>query len=263
MKWGVDVSVWDAVKLVDGKRTYIPMNWRASGLDLALIKCSEATFEDPAFKVQWAAAKGIVPRIAYHFFRSNQNAIAQAEKVKSILADDFDRSTDFVALDFETADGVPAAQRLAAIGSWLYEVEKFGTLPFIYTYASFWLDAGGARAIWARKYPLWFAAWPLDNWIANLPLPPYIFTAEKLAQFKADIVAGKYKPSIPRPWSECAIWQFSARIDSRAIPGHPAIKKVVDYNAVLFNLPTMREKPPAPPVRERVCPYPTCPRDNE
>jgi len=263
MKWGVDVSVWDAVKLVDGKRTYIPMNWRASGLDLALIKCSEALTEDPAFKVQWAAAKGIMPRMAYHFFRCNVNAIAQAEKCKSILAGDFDPRTDFVALDFETKDGVEPLARLAAAGSWLYEMEKFKTTPFVYTYASFWLEAGGARATWAKKYPLWFAAWPLDNWIARMKLPPYIFTADKMIQFKADIVAGKYKPSIPKPWTECAIWQFTARCDSKAIPGHPAIKKVVDYNAVYMPLPAMGEKPPPPPIRDRKCPFVQCPVDGK
>uniref|UniRef100_A0A6H1ZAM3 Putative glycoside hydrolase n=1 Tax=viral metagenome TaxID=1070528 RepID=A0A6H1ZAM3_9ZZZZ len=260
--WAVDTSIWDAVTIVAGKVVYKPVDWVKTGLDMAIVKVAEGVWEDPAFKIQWAAAKGVMPRIAYHFFRSNQNAIAQAEFVKSILADDFDRSTDFIALDFETADGVPPDRRLAAVGSWLYEVEKFGTLPFIYTRASFWLDAGGAQAVWARKYPLWLAAWPLDNWIARMKLPPYIFKVEKLAKFKADIVAGKYKPSIPRPWSECAIWQFTARADTRAVPGHPAVKKVCDYNAVFMLLPAIPDAPPVkPPVRERKCPFEQCPLD--
>ena len=263
-QWAIDVSLWDARKSVAGKITYVPVDWAKTDTQLAIIKASEGVREDPAFRMQWAAAKGVMPRMAYHFFRSNQNAIAQAEFVKSILADDFNRSTDFIALDFETADGVPPDRRLAVVGSWLYEVEKFGTLPFIYTYRSFWLDAGGARAVWAKTYPLWFAQWPLDNWIARMKLPPYIFTAEKLAKFKADIVAGKYKPTIPKPWTECAIWQFTARADSRAILGHPGIKKVVDYNAVFMLLPAMPDAPPVkPPIRERTCPYSVCPKDNK
>lgn len=260
-QWAIDTSFYDARKSVAGKVTYVPVDWAKTDTQLAIIKASEGVREDPAFRVQWEAAKGM-PRMAYAFFRSNINAIAQADFFKSIMADDFDRRTDFVAIDFETADGVPPDKRLAAVGSWLYEVEKFGTLPFIYTYASFWLDAGGARAVWAQKYPLWFAAWPLDNWIANAKLPPFVFTAEKLAKFKADIVAGKYKPSVPKPWTECAIWQFTARADTRAVPGHPAVKKVCDYNAVFMPLPAMPNAPPVkPPVRERRCPFERCPVD--
>jgi hypothetical protein len=255
-QWAIDTSWYDAVKSVSGKRTYIPVEWGKTGLDMAIIKCSEAMYEDPAFKSQWAAAKGM-PRLAYHFFRSNVNAIAQADFVKSLLTD-FDRETDFVALDFETVDGVDGAQRLAAVGSWLYEMGKFVVVPLIYTYRSFWLEAGGASATWACLYPLWFAAWPLDNWIANIKLPPYIFTADKLAALKADVTSGKLRPRVPLPWTGLpAIWQFSARVDSRAILGHPGIKKVVDFNAVFFDLPAMGETP----VRERMCPFEQCPID--
>jgi GH25 family lysozyme M1 (1,4-beta-N-acetylmuramidase) len=268
MNWAIDVSSYDAYTSIAGKTTYVPIDWAKTGTQLAIIKSSEALREDPAFKIQWAAAKGVLPRVAYHFFRCNVNAIAQAEFVKSILADDFDRSTDFVALDFETADGVEPRLRLTALGSWLYEIEKFGAKPFIYTYRSFWLEAGGANAAWAKQYPLWFAAWPLDNWIAAMPLPPYIFTAEKLAALKADVISGKLKPRVPAPWTDCAIWQFTARADTKAVPGHPAIKKVCDYNIVYAQhlldmpLPGVEEKPPAP-VRERMCPYSVCPKDGE
>lgn len=256
MNFAIDVSHYDARKNVAGKIVYIPVDWRASGLDMAIVKISEGVWEDPAFRIQWAAAKGM-PRMAYSFFRSNINAIAQAEFVKSLLTD-FDRKTDFVALDFETVDGVDGKARLAAVGSWLHEMEKFGTVPFVYTYRSFWLDAGGAGATWARKYPLWFAAWPKDNWIFNVALPPYIFTASRLEALKAEVVSGKLKPSIPAPWTECAIWQFTARCDPKAIPGYSGDKKVCDYNAVFMSLPTMGE---GPPIRERKCLYFPCPVD--
>lgn len=125
MNWALDVSHYDAYKSVSGKATYVPIKWGETGTQLAIIKAGEGIYEDKAFRVQWAAAKGVMPRMAYWFFRSCTNVIAQAEKVKSILASDFDRRTDFIALDFETADGVPPDRRLAAVGSWLYEVEKF------------------------------------------------------------------------------------------------------------------------------------------
>jgi hypothetical protein len=260
MLWAIDVSSWDARKSEGGKIVYVPVNWKASGLALAIIKCSEAMVEDPAFKVQWAAAKGM-PRMAYHFFRSNVNAIAQAWFVKSIL-NDFDPATDHVALDFETADGISGGERLAAAGSWLYEMGKIHITPFIYTYSSFWLEAGGARATWAKQYPLWFAAWPKDNWIASLPLPPRIFDAEKLAALKAEVESGALKPHVPLPWQGLpAIWQFTARADTRAVNGHPGIKVVCDYNAVYFPLagsPGLETV-----LRERACPYPACPIDGK
>lgn len=58
MNWAIDVSFWDAKVIVAGKVKYIPVDWRASGLDMAIIKSSEALTEDPAFRIQWAAAKG-------------------------------------------------------------------------------------------------------------------------------------------------------------------------------------------------------------
>ena len=253
MNWAIDVSSYDAATTVARQTVWKPVDWAKTDLSLAIIKCSESVREDPAFRIQWAAAKGILPRMAYHFFRSNMNAIAQADKVKSILEDDFDPKIDFVAVDFETTDGVPGLQRLNALGSWLYEIEKLGITPLIYTYRFFWLDAGGATAIWAAKYPLWFAAWPRDNWIANLPLPPYTFTADKFAVFKTDIVTEKYKPFVPPPWEKCAVWQFTARADTKAVPGHPAVKKACDYNAVYMPLPSMISLPiPVLTVEQRL-----------
>ena len=263
MKWAIDVSGYDGRRYVNptGYVYDLPMDWKKArdigGLSLAIIKSSEGTgYTDGAFRMQWAAAKGILPRMAYHFFRANLNAIAQAQFVKSLLAPDFDPRTDFVILDLETYDGMTGPQILAAAGSWLYEMEKIGTLPLIYTYPGFWNAIGGAAATWAKKYPLGLAQWPLDNWIANTAIqqPPYLFDVPRLADFKAKIVAGTIKPMALKPWDSPAIWQFTSRADTKAVPGHPAVKTACDYNAVYMTIPDLI--PPASPAHPSICP--TC-----
>ena len=266
MKWAIDVSGYDGRRYVfpTGYIYDLPMDWTRArdvgGLSLAIIKSSEGTgYTDGAFRMQWAAAKGVLPRAAYHFFRANLNAIKQAQFVKSLLQYDFDPKTDFVILDLETYDGMLGPQILDAAGSWLYEMEKMGTLPLIYTYPSFWTGIGGQNtsASWARKYPLALAQWPLDNWIANtaIQMPPYLFTAPLLADFKAKVASGALKPMALKPWTGMpAIWQFTSRADTKAIPGHPAVKTTADYNAIFMPLPDL--VPPLPPTHPAICP--TC-----
>ena len=229
MKFSIDVSLYDAVQ-ADGK-TYKAMNW--SAFDLAIIKSSEAMFVDPAFKLQWAAAAG-KPRVAYHFFRSNVNAIAQAQMLLATLSDFTDN--DYVAVDFETMDGQKGAQCLANLASFLYEAEKVvpASRILIYTSPSFWTELGGTKCSWASKYMLWLAQWPKDKWILNFPVN--IFDGKGLAQLKSDIEMGVLKPSIPLPWKSVAVWQFTSRADTKVIPGYVGVKKVADYDAVFMPL---------------------------
>jgi len=241
MKWAIDVSSYDA-KLPDG--TYQAVDWHRSGLNMAMIKASEGMSIDPAFTIQWKAAQGL-PRVAYHFFRSNVNAIAQAQFFLSIVEKDFG-PYDRVSVDFETTDGQSNLACLAAVASFLHEVDKKIFSPMIYTYPSFWTGIGGEKALWAVNYPLWLAQWPKDTWVLWLPIT--IFDAPKLAALKGDIESGVIKPLVLKPWSSPAIWQFTARADTRAVAGHPAYKKVCDYNAVFVTI--------NPVVQFKVCP--TC-----
>ena len=236
MKWAIDVSSYDSVL---DKNTIQAIDWTRArdegGLSLAIIKCSEGIRQDPAFSVQWKAVSGILPRAAYHFFRSNVDAIKQAQACWTILSAAGFTKDDYVILDYETLDGLVPSRSLLLAASWLYEIEKYGTVPMIYTYPGFWQSIKGPEATWAAKYPLALAQWPKDNWI--LKYSPTIFTADKLASLKKDIESGLLKPMMLKPWSSPAIWQFTSRVDSHAIPGHPAVKKVVDYDAVLMTLP--------------------------
>jgi hypothetical protein len=244
MKWAIDVSSYDSV--LDKNRIQA-IDWTQArdegGLSLAIIKCSEGIRQDPAFTIQWTAVSGILPRAAYHFFRSNVDAIKQAQACWTILSAAGFTKDDYLILDYETLDGLIPSRSLLLAASWLYEMEKHGVTPMIYTYPAFWESIKGPTATWAAKYPLALAQWPKDNWI--LKYSPTIFNGDKLDSLKNDIEKGVLKPMMLKPWSSPAIWQFTARVDSRAIPGHPAVKKVVDYDAVLMTLPQPISEIPA------------------
>ena len=244
MRGTIDVSRYDSY---NNSGNLVPIDWRATGFPLAIIKSSEATFSDLAFKMQWQAAKGL-PRMAYHFFRSDVNAIAQAQFMTSLLKPDFTEN-DFIAIDFETRDGMTNSQCLAGCFSFLYEMEKVGTRPFLYTYPSFWNELGGAYQPAAKKYPLWLGQWPWDNWFKDIKLPPFTWTAAKMAEKKWAIESGTIKPMTLAPWVSPAIWQWTARADPKQIPGYYANKSAVDYNVIFdVDLPN--------PTHPSVCP--TC-----
>lgn len=251
----MDVSRYDAENTVAGKVVYTPVDWNKTvqiGVQVAAIKMSEGglmwrnnryedgAFIDPAFRIQWAAAAGR-PRVAYHFFRSNRNAILQARDALAIWNSVEHTADDRIALDFETMDGMSGKSCLAAAGSWLYEVNKAtGLTPFIYTYPNFWLNmVEGSGTTSAAKYPLWLGQWPLDIWIAGL-FPINIFGGSKLTDLLAKIQNGQLVPLSGRPYygvlepwgKDIDAWQFSARIDTKSIPGHPALKKVADMSVI-------------------------------
>jgi hypothetical protein len=275
----MDVSLYDARREVAGKWLYDrPTDWdkaRQIGIVVAAIKIAEGglvyrngrwvdgVFPDPAFRVQWAAATGR-PRIAYHFFRANRNAIAQAQDVLDIWTSVTRTGDDRLCLDFETQDGGSGNACLLAAASWMYEIEKTtGQAPILYTYPSFWLEIGGATATWAKKYPLWLAQWPLDNWIINLKLPPWSFGGSQLTDLLAKIQDGRLVPLDGKPYNrmltpwggDIAIWQFTARAWTKDIPGHPAIKKIADLN-IIYKLWWSAETTTPPVIEPRRCP--TC-----
>ncbi len=278
----MDVSHYDARRWLNGKWVYDrPTDWdkaRKIGIEVAAIKISEGgqivrngrlvdgAFEDPAFRVQWEAAAGR-PRVAYHFFRCNRNAILQAQDVLEIWSRVSHAPNDRLCLDFETTDGKSGNACLLAFDSWMYEISRVaGHLPFLYTYPAFWLQIGGGAATWAKKYPFFLSQWPLDNWIAGMPVPPTIFTGARLTELLTKIQDGRLVPLDGKPYnrmlspwgSDFVAWQFTARVDTTAIPGHPALKKVADVNVIYKPWWTKPEPPadPEPPTHPEICP--TC-----
>ena len=276
----MDTSLWDAQREVNGKSVFdLPVDWNKAatiGISVAAIKISqggliwrnnryeEGAYIDPAFRMQWAAASGR-PRLAYHFFKSNRNAILQAHDTLNIWNSVPHTSSDRLCIDFETRDGILPKDCLLAMDSYGYEIANAtGQVPFLYTGPAKWLELGGDAFSYAKKYPLWLAQWPLDNWIANtsIQLPPYTFSGDILTDLLAKVGDGRMVPlngkpyyRMLSPWGDnIAAWQFTARAWTKDIPGHPALKKVADLSIVYKPWWTDASVPPV--VEPRRCP--TC-----
>jgi GH25 family lysozyme M1 (1,4-beta-N-acetylmuramidase) len=263
----IDVSKYDAVRsnVIIYDR---PTDWKKArdegGLRLAAIKISEGLNPngtvnlDPAWKMQWTAAKGVLPRCAYHFFRANQNAIKQFDVMWEVLKTDFDQDSDFIALDVETYDGFGSGDyKKIALGadSFLYEAQKRlkdGKKPYLYTFPAFWKQIGGEKITVMKQRGLWLAQWPKDTWILNVPIPPKIFTPSRMEEFKNEVLAGAQVPMPLLPWGFPDWWQFTARCDPHVVPGHPGTKAVIDYNISYINLPVLTGTSDLPPVQDEL-----------
>jgi hypothetical protein len=249
----IDVYHGDATTghyLPNGQIEYVAVDWMATGYPVAIMKASQRLFKDPAFDLQWAAARGL-PRIAYHFFEWKTNAIQQAQYLWNVVKNDFGE-TDYLAVDFENHVNNPVSTNaLPALGSMLYELEKFvpKSKLIIYTGTSFWYPCGGKLATWAKAYKHWQAQWPWDNWLLNvIPLPPYVWSKEILDSKVALIDSGYARPVECLPWGRPDIWQFSARMNPKLINGYKSNKKAVDLNYVYTDFGT-----PVPVKRCAAC----------
>lgn len=166
---GIDVSHWRGT-----------IDWSAvaaDGVEFAFVKATEGgDYTDPRFAENWAASKraGVV-RGAYHFFRPQTDAAAQAAHfLRTVQLAPGDLPP---VLDVEVTDGRSAESIAAGVRTWLQEVERAtGRRPIIYTRASFWTAQMGGG----------FGAYPL--WVAHY---------------------GVSAPNIPAGWSRWTFWQHS------------------------------------------------------
>jgi hypothetical protein len=226
-----------------------PVNWMqqaAAGAGLAFIKSSEIV-TDPAFLMQWGLARkaGLILG-AWEFFHPGQNAITQAQKYiklmnqAGVVWNGNKLTSDKLILDFEVTDNEAGSDCLKAAASWVFEVRK--AFPHneicIYTGTPFWMQIGGTDegGKWAKDLSLWFAAWPLDpNPEQNVqPLP---FGWAEVRQIAADVLSGKFAAEPLPPWTAPTYRQFTAWAKSSEVPGHPAIKKVVDVDVSMIEFP--------------------------
>jgi len=158
----------------------------ASGVAFAFIKATESTtLVDHLFADHWAEAKRArILRGAYHFFRPQQDARAQA---RHFLAQLGDRGELPPVLDVEVADGVAPAKIIEGVNAWL-DLVAVGVRPLIYTSPGFWNSLPGTSEI-AKRADLWVA-----HWGARAPAP----------------VNG---------WSSWTFWQFTSKGTVAGIPG--------------------------------------------
>jgi len=193
---GVDVSHYDGT-----------IDWKAAhggGIDFAIIKATEnINFIDPDFATNWknAGDNGVI-RGAYHFFRPEVDATAQADYF--IQNAGVPAAGDLPpTIDLEVTDNVAAATVASGALTFLARVqEKTGRTPIVYTSASF-LSSIGSPAGFAA-YTLWVANWQVSC------------------------------PSIPSPpWSDWTFWQNAS---TGTVPGISSMVDTDQFNGSLADL---------------------------
>jgi len=152
----------------------------ASGLcKFCIMKAVEGMGAQGSYAPRMAAARAAgVPILgAYAFFHPGEDPVAQAEFfVNTAKAG----NPDFLALDWETTDGVGATTDKANALIFLKKIHELtGKKPFVYLSPGWAGDMGGLSSDFAQ-YPLWIAHY------------------------------GVKKPTIPAPWTSYVIWQYGS-----------------------------------------------------
>jgi lysozyme len=157
---GIDVSKWQG-----------EVNWQAvkqAGVAFAFVRASYGSSEvDSRFAANWQGMKNVgLPRGAYHFFVTADDATAQANLFLRGVGSLEDGDLPPV-LDVEAQSGT-GAHLVGSVQTWLDLVEReLGRRPIIYTGPSFWNQnlTGGFGS-----YPLWVAEYgvsspkPVNGW---------------------------------------------------------------------------------------------------
>ena len=156
-------------------------NWtqvQASGVTGVILKASEGLGTDPTFAARWGALAAIgMIRGAYHFFRASVDPEAQAEHFLRVVGPINNNDLPLI-LDWEISDGVDITTQRVRAQVFLDKVKaSTGRLPMIYG-GPYFLQGLNLQSSF-DQYPLW------------------------VAHYHTDV------PKIPRPWSTCALWQFS------------------------------------------------------
>ncbi|MEJ8475224.1 glycoside hydrolase family 25 protein [Roseibium algae] len=161
------------------------INWAQvaeGGIVYAMIKASQgSSYVDPMFATNWNGAKTSgLQRGAYHYFMPTDSFIQQADLLTNCLNSvSYDANTDMLpAIDCEELDGCSPATYSYALAQLLQLLERqLGVKPMIYASPGFW---SSIRNPDFTEYPLWLADYT-DN----------------------------QAPTIPEPWTEYALWQYS------------------------------------------------------
>ena len=169
---GIDVSHfqghvdWQAVK--------------AAGCVFAFAKATEGAGEvDPQFAANWAGMKAAgILRGAYHFYRAEQSATAQAAHFLSTVQ--FETGDLPPVLDIEVNDGVVGQPLVGGVQAWLDAVEPVaGVTPVIYTNTPFWNAHFNDQF---GQYPLWVAHYTSAPAPSPLPVGWTIWTFWQYSQ---------------------------------------------------------------------------------
>lgn len=184
----------DAVKGIDVSHRQGEIDWTrvaAAGVQFCYVKATEgAGVQDPRFRENFDGSKaaGLIGG-AYHYFRPDRDAHAQAENFLGVVAS-LSPGDLQPALDVEVTGGKDAKTVLDGIQAWVEAVENvLGRQPILYTFPAFWTQTllGSSR----------FSAYHL--WIAHYTL--------------------KASPTVPRGFDDYLFWQFSEQGNVDGIGG--------------------------------------------
>lgn len=150
----------------------------AQGKKFCMIKAEEGVVMDDMLAKHHATAKAAGMLLGYYdFFHPSINAIAQANKILSIIGPLGAGDIGFV-IDWETTDGAPAFADMNDGLAYLTAIQSAcGKAPIIY---------GGPYFLQALALDSRFLAFPL--WVAHY---------------------GVACPLVPAPWTYWTFWQFS------------------------------------------------------
>jgi lysozyme len=202
MTEGVDVSHYN--HLIDFD--YL----KSRNYGFVILKATEGIdYVDAKFARRWRTLKNLnMIRGAYHFFHPSKDPFAQA-KLFCETVGPLD-SLDFLALDWETTDGIPRYQDVSNGLFFLQQLEVLSNkIPIIYTTPYF----GDALILPQNfnKYPLWVAHY------------------------------GVSRPMIPGPWVKFDFWQYS---QTGHIPSMSPVDLNVfngDYNALVARIESLNK----------------------
>jgi lysozyme len=200
---GIDVSYYQGT--IDWSQV------AAAGINFAVARVSDGSFQDPQFAANWAGMKanGII-RGAYHYFRASQDGVAQADAFLSVVT--LEPGDLPPCLDVETLDGVSSSELETQMDAWLGEIQaKTGMTPMIYTSQGLW-DGWSLSA--HTTYPLWVANWGVST------------------------------PALPSGWTGWTIWQTT---DNYAVAGMPGGNPDGDeFNGTVADLQAYVNAQPTP-----------------
>ncbi len=223
----------NTVKGIDVSYYQRNIDWAAArddGVVYAFIRVSDgSTFVDPRFQENWAGARAAgVKRGAYQFFRSNRDAVVQAD----LLLDQMGALQDGdlpPVLDVESTDGQTSATVRRKIKQWTDRVEaRLGIKPIVYTGPYFWRDQ--VKGTDHAANPLWVAHYQTEC------------------------------PLVPEPWSSWTFHQYSDAGRVAGIAGNVDMNvfagTVADLDAIAFHTdapPPVTPTTPTTPVDTTGC----------
>lgn len=136
-------------------------------VDFVFVKATEAhNYQDSFFQRNWQAlGEREIPRGAYHFFRPQVSADAQAGNfIKTVNLE----TGDFPpVLDLETLDGVSPKSLVPKVALWLELIEQhYGVKPILYASVKFYQDYLQPHF---PDHPIWIARYnrqapPIAGW---------------------------------------------------------------------------------------------------